>query len=276
MSIVEKVINRESGRNRPPRNTDALASNVSRQGAVPEERHPADTISLTNLKDRGLISILEDEEISRAFRFVKRAVLGKIFEPARKGQEPGKVVMITSAMPDAGKSFLAFNLAVSIAQEQLINVVLIDADTVRRKLSTTLGLRDSEGLLEILAARQIKAGPIPTDLPSLSFLPAGQVHSNATELLASAYLSEVLGKFIDTDTVVVIDTTPLLVSSEAHALAARADHNIVVVEAGVSSVDEIESSLQILQGSGSSIGFVMNKLMSASNNGPPDYYYEVY
>jgi len=276
MSIVEKVVSRDAKSKRSSSRADASSVDVRSQTVASAERSPSDTIALSNLTERGQISLLDDLDLSRAFRFVKRAVLAKIFNPAGKGHEPGKVVMITSAMPDAGKSFLAFNLAVSIAQEQLINVVLIDADPVRHKLSTVLGVRDAEGLLEILKTRNIYNGALLTDLPGLRFVPAGQAHDNATELLASAHMSEVLATFTETDTVVVIDTTPLLISGEADAISVHADHTIVVVEAGNTSVDEIESALQILQKSGSSVSFILNKLKSLSQNGASDYYYDAY
>jgi len=190
--------------------------------------------------------------------------------------ESGKVIMITSAMPNNGKSSIAFNLAVSIAQEQLINVVLIDADTVRHKLSTNLGLSDSEGLLEMLVNREGDNCGLPTNLPGLRFIPAGQAHDNATELLASANMSEVLDELTDPDTVVVVDNTPLLVSSEADAVSAHADYTIVVIEAGITSVDEVESALQILKKSGSTVSFIMNKLKSTGPTDGPDYYDEIY
>jgi capsular exopolysaccharide synthesis family protein len=276
MSIVEKVVSREAKSKRSLERAEAVSADVRSQTAASDELPPSGCIALSNLTERGQISILEDPDLSRAFRFVKRAVLAKIFDRAVKGQEPGKVVMITSAMPSAGKSFMAFNLAVSIAQEQLINVVLIDADPVRHKLSSVLGLRDAPGLLEILQNRNINNGALPTDLPGLRFVPAGKAHDNSTELLASAHMSEVLANFTENDTVAVIDTTPLLISGEADAISAHADHTIVMVEAGNTSVDEIESVLQILKKSGSSVNFILNKLKSVNFSDVPYYLYESY
>lgn len=276
MSIVEKVVSRDAKSKRSLERAEAFSADFRSQAVASDELSPSGCIALSNLTGRGQISILENSDLSRAFRFLKRAVLAKIFNPADKGQEPGKVVMITSAMPSAGKSFMAFNLAISIAQEQLINVVLIDADPVRHKLSTVLGLRDAEGLLDILNTRNIHNGALPTDLPGFRFVPAGQTRDNSTELLASAYMSEVLATFTEKDTVVVLDTTPLLVSGEADAISAHADHTIVIVEVGNTSVDEVESTLQILQKSGSSVNFILNKLKSLNFSGAPYYYYDSY
>jgi Mrp family chromosome partitioning ATPase len=74
----------------------------------------------------------------------------------------------------------------------------------------------------------------------------------------------------------VIDTTPLLISGEADAISAHADHTIVMVEAGNTSVDEIESVLQILKKSGSSVNFILNKLKSVNFSDVPYYLYESY
>ena len=214
----------------------------------------------------------DDPEFARTFRFIKRAMLAKVFGRAGTGTQPGKVIMVTSAMPGAGKSTVAANLAISIAQDQLINVVLIDADTVRRNLSEILGLRESDGLLEVLSTHDIQSGIRQTDLPNLSVIPAGQIHDDATELLASVYMSEILATITKQDSIVILDTTPLLVSSVADAISAHASHSIIVVEAGNTVDDEIEKALQILKRSGTSISFIMNKVKFDQRSGPSPRY----
>ena len=276
MSIVEKIVGRAGKPARHLKSPVVRSSKVLNNHVATDVESPSSRIGLSNLAERGLISVLEDSELSGAFRFIKRSVLAKIFGPNRAESAAGKVVMVTSALPDAGKSFVAFNLAVSIAQEQLINVVLIDADTVRHHLSTILGMHEAEGLVEGLETGDIDSKAVSTDLPGLKFVPAGQSHRHAAELLASVYMSDALATYEKSDTVVIIDTAPLLVTSEADAMAAHANHTIVVIEAGQTSVDEIESVLHILSKSDSQVNFMLNKLKSISPSGSQYHYYDSY
>lgn len=272
MSIVEKAVGKEK-KSRPA--GKSFGSNLAPiRGLVEAEETqiPEGAVEVSHLSSRGMNTVLEDEDLSRSFRFLKRGILAKLFDPARSESDAGKVVMISSAMPGAGKSFIAFNLAASIAMEKLIDVVLIDCDTVRHNLTTTLGLDESQGLVEILNSQNLETGVLDTDLPGLRFIPSGQDSGTATELLASEYMSDFLAALADKNTVVVLDSTPLLVSSEADAVSSHVDHTVLVVETGQTTVDEIDAMFQMLQKSGSAVSFVMNKLKSLAKKGTPDHY----
>ena len=209
MSIVEKVISRDSGSKRPPRKPAPQVRKPLKDAAEGGAEQDSNVVKVTDVAERGMVSVLEDKDLFRAFRFLKRAVLAKIFGPTLSGADAGKVIMVTSAMPGAGKSFTAFNLATSIAQEQLINVVLIDADTVRHNLSNLLDQNYREGLQDILMTGDVSLGVLETDLPGLRFVPSGLTRDNATELLASEYMSDMLEHFNDPNTIVILDATPV-------------------------------------------------------------------
>lgn len=217
-------------------------------------------IDLRKLGDRGLLSIFDDAAIFRTFRFLKRPVMARMFGPTINEAESGKRIMVTSPMPHAGKSFVAFNLAASIANEQMVNVVLMDADPLRHNLTTILGQDGRQGLLQMLADEAFVDCSVETSQPSLKFLPAGLESADSAELLASSRMFDVMASFDDPNTVVVLDTTPLLIASEAYALSFRTDHVFVVIEAGQSTVSEIEAGLQLLHDKLPSVSFVMNKL----------------
>jgi protein-tyrosine kinase len=276
MSIVEKAISRE------PKPSRRLGKPVLSRNVVVEQKPASpdtpdsEVVQVSSVSSRGLFSVLEDKDLFRAFRFLKRAVLAKVFGPTLAGAEAGKVIMVTSAMPGAGKSFTAFNLAVSIAQEQLVNVVLIDADTVRHNLSNLLGMSSREGLQDILVTGDVAIGTFDTDVPGLRFIPSGLARENATELLASEYMQDLLKNFSDPNTIVILDATPLLVSSEADALSAHADHIMLVIEAGKTSVDEIENMRQLLEKSTAQVSFILNKLRAMDGKSGQYYYYSSY
>lgn len=272
VSIVENAIKRAAENKRVERERDA----ETLIGAAPDgdrsESASGEVVEVRDVESRGMVSVLEHAELSKAFRFLKRSILAKVFGSSRNDAERGKTIIVTSAMPGAGKSFMAFNLAVSIAREQLVNVVLIDADVVRQNLTSLLKLTEADGLLDILVSRKIDNGVMSTELPGLRFIPSGHRRDDGTELLASNYMAQVLGALGDPDTVVVIDTTPLLVSSEADAVSAHADHILIVVEAGGTSSEELEKVLQMVNKYDASVSFVMNKLSTHGSQSDAEHY----
>lgn len=274
MSIVEKVIDQEN-RTRGKRKSIGSSAVQGADTAASVDDITSGLVDVHSLNERGLTTVLENTDLSKPFRFLKRAVLAKIFGTARSDARSGKSVMVTSAMPGAGKSFMAFNLAASIAQEQMVNVVLIDSDIVRHNLTTALELDDRDGLMEMLRG-SVDRCILETSLPGLRFIPAGQYCENATELLASDEMAGLAESLNDPDTIVIIDSTPLLVASEAGAVAAHADHVIIVVEAGNTSVDEIGTMLQMLEKFGSTVNFIMNKLKTQNQGGGKSHYYYPY
>jgi protein-tyrosine kinase len=105
------------------------------------------------------------------------------------------LILICSAQPNEGKTFSSVNLALSMATETEIEVVLVDADVAKPEVLSTLGLPGGPGLMDALAnpTLDVEQMLIHTDIPNLSVLPAGLQTNNDTELLAS----ERTGKLID-------------------------------------------------------------------------------
>ncbi len=104
--------------------------------------------------------------------------------------------MIASAVPGEGKTFTSINLALSMRLEEDVTVVLVDGDVVNPRLSQILGAADARGLLDVIKDPSIalSSAILQTDVPGLSFLPAGHQDPNATELLASARMQEVVSQ----------------------------------------------------------------------------------
>jgi len=268
MSIVEKAMNRARP-DLPRPVTPALSSPPSGHDSVKSLVADGPPIAV-----RHLLSFEDHPGLARDFRFLKRPVLARVFGLSRSAQKAGNLVMITSDLPQAGKTFISLNLAASMGQEQMISVLLIDGDPVRRALTQKLGVADRPGLMELLAAETPDLGAmiLPTDVPSLRFLPAGQPRPDATELLAGPRMVELLRRFNDPNLVVLVDSPPMLLTSEARVLAEHVNHSLVVVESGRSTSADVTQMLDILKGSPASVSLVLNKTPAAGASRNSDYY----
>jgi len=120
------------------------------------------------------------------------------------------------------KTFTSINLALSIARERDVSVLIMDADVAKPHISRIFGIDQEPGLLDALADDDldIESLVLPTDVPGLSMLPAGHHHEAATELLASARMSQLIARLTvrDPRRIVLLDSPPLLLSSESRAL----------------------------------------------------------
>ncbi|MBW7929785.1 MAG: AAA family ATPase [Gammaproteobacteria bacterium] len=213
-------------------------------------------------------------DLDRDIRFLKRPLLARLFAPQEQGEQQ-HTLMVTSDLPEAGKSFISRNLAASFAQEKMLRVLLVDADPVRRSLSNLLGVADRPGLMELIAgdAVQLSDVTLATDVEALYFVPAGQSREDATELLASTQMAAFLTALNDPNTVVVLDSPPLLLSSEGRVLADNARQVLVVVEAGRSTAADVAQVVDILRGTSATVSIAMNKVPVAALSYRHDMYY---
>jgi receptor protein-tyrosine kinase len=161
------------------------------------------------------------------------------------------LIMVTSALPGEGKTFCAINLAMSMAREIDTSVLLVDADVVRPEALTRLGVSPRMGLLDLLIDQNITLEDVmlATNVPKLTLLPAGNYNSRSTELLASDAMNRLLGDLAVrySDHVVIFDSPPLLVTSEAKVLASRVGQVLVVVEACKTPCAAIERAFATLE-----------------------------
>lgn len=172
--------------------------------------------------------------MAEEFRHIKRPLLENARKALKTPGNRGSLLMVTSALPGEGKTFCSINLALSMAIEVDMSVLLVDADVVRCNLMRTLGLPPRRGLLDVLTdpALDLSDVLLRTNVPKLSLLPAGTCNVRSTELLASDAMDKLLGELAGRypDRVVIFDTTPLLLTSEAKVLASHMGQVIVVVE----------------------------------------------
>lgn len=174
--------------------------------------------------------------IAEEYRIVKRELIRAISGgPARPMVPRGRRILIASANPGEGKTFCTVNLALSLAAEADIDVVLIDGDIAKPSIVNTLGLTDGPGLMDALADPRLPLGEclIQTDLPRLKVMPAGQSTSGDTELLASARTESLLASLESgaPGRIILIDSPPILAASPAAVLAGHVGQLVMVVRA---------------------------------------------
>ncbi|MFO1300338.1 MAG: XrtA-associated tyrosine autokinase [Burkholderiaceae bacterium] len=261
-----------SAQARPHPAAHAAAQAISGAGAVEPVR-----IHLEALRARGMVVPSgTPTPTAHEFRIIKRPLLANAF--GRNGQPAarnGKRIMVTSAFPGEGKSFCAVNLALSIAAERDHGVILVDADVARPSIPRELGFDAQAGLMDWLVdgAPDLSRLVLPTNIDTLSILPAGRRHEHATELLASEAMGRLLGQLTERypDRIVIFDSPPLLVTTEARVLASYMGQIVMVVEAGKTPRDAVTQALSTIE-SNEIIGLVLNKADKIETSG----YYQGY
>ncbi len=196
--------------------------------------------------DGGRTPVAED------FRIIKRPLLrnarGDHDIPALRH---GNLIVVTSALPGEGKTFCAVNLAMSIAMENDITVLLVDADVARPSVLKVLGLPAEPGLMDILLRERTELSDVilRTNVATLSILPAGRANKHATELLASRSMSRLLTEIAEryADRIVIFDSPPLLMTTEASVLAAQMGQIVMVVESETTSQHAVKEALRHIE-----------------------------
>ena len=220
--------------------------------------------------------VSQERQLSGEYRHIKRPLIANALGRGVPQVSNGHRIMIASAMPGDGKTFTSINLALSFAMEKDLSVVLADADVAKAHLSRIFGVQNERGLMDLLRDQQLDPESVilPTDVPGLSLLPAGRGSDTATELLASARMEQVAAQICmrDPTRLVLFDSPPLLITSEAMALASTMGQIVMVVRAGVTPQSAVLDAIELL-GEGKSIGLVLNQADEQVRAG---YYYQYY
>ncbi|WP_127573410.1 polysaccharide biosynthesis tyrosine autokinase [Georgenia faecalis] len=185
-------------------------------------------------------------------------------------------VVVTSSLPEEGKSTTAANLAVALADAGS-RVVLVDADLRRPSVADYVGIEGRVGLTTVLIGRaEIEDVVQPWKNSTLDILPAGQVPPNPSELLGSRAMANVLKQLTDRYDVVIIDSPPLLPVTDAAVLSNQVGGMLVVVGADRVHKGQVRDALESLAAVDAHVlGLVMNKV-SKQDNDRYGYSYESY
>lgn len=174
-------------------------------------------------------------QLAEEFRVIKRPLVNNIQGAEANGISRPNLILICSSLPGEGKTFISINLALSIANELDKSVLLIDADVEKPSISKQLGIKQSPGLIEYLENDTVTFSDIllKTDLDNLNVIPAGKRHKYSTELLSSQrmylFAEEVSRRY--KDRIVIFDSPPLLVATQAQILAELVGQVVLVIAA---------------------------------------------
>ncbi|MFD2167346.1 XrtA-associated tyrosine autokinase [Thalassotalea euphylliae] len=276
MSTIEKALAKQ--KTKAPATNDVVTEekNTESNESVSVNPAPAPTekfdifIDNEKLTERGFLhtggnTTNQQEE----FRHIKRKLINNAFGPASKTLNNSNLIMVSSANPNEGKTFVSINLALSIALEQDKTVLLIDADVLRPSIHRELEFENSTGLLDYLCGDTDDVSQIiySTNLNNLKIMPAGKAHHLTNELLASdrmATLSKELSSRYP-DRLVIFDCPPLLGVTETPVLASLVGQAAVVVEESKTKLETIKRATSSLN-EDLAIGFVLNKTIKTSKD----------
>ncbi len=233
-------------------------------------------LDLEGLERNGkLVSLSRRSALSESFRQIKRPLLMNVRQ-RRSPVQRATLIMVTSALPGEGKTFVAANLAMSLAAEIDTSVLLVDADVIRPALLTRLGVRAGLGLLDVLTRDDLDVDSVvlPTNVPKLSLLPSGTPHPMSTEVLASRAMESLLMELVarDPNRIVIFDVPPLLVTSEAQVMASRMGQVLMVVEASRTPSTAVAQAFAMLEDC-PVVMSVLNKAPESSLTNGYGYYY---
>ena len=205
------------------------------------------------LADNGLlvpgaaIGVLAEE-----FRLAKRQLLLTARRLAESDPAKARTMLVCSPQPGDGKTYCAINLAISMAAERDLRVLLVDADFAKPGVMKRLGVEDSVGLLDALGdpSIDVESCVVGTDIPNLSLLPAGAGSTADTELIASDRTPDLIARLLaaDPERIVIFDSPPALAASPASVLALHVGQIMLVVRADRTVEGDIRDAVHRLEG----------------------------
>lgn len=188
--------------------------------------------------------------LAEEFRMVKRQLLLTAHAVAGADANRARMILVCSAQPDEGKTFCAINLAISMAAEKDVEILLVDADFAKPDILDRLGIPGGPGLLDALAGSidHVEDCIIDTDVPQLSVLPAGTRTHVDTELLASDRARAILDGLAAANRrrIVIFDSPPALAASPASVLALHAGQVLLVVRADRTTESDLREATAML------------------------------
>jgi protein-tyrosine kinase len=284
MSIVERAlekskdaVDRSRGQAGDARAADLrpATARVPQSGEAPLRHQPAvpvapaeqpqHTIELDSAQifEAGLVT---DRENTARLRDEFRRLKWPLLEAAQGSRAAdaghGRLIMVGSAVPGEGKTFVSFNLAMALADERDRTVVLVDADIAKPKLTHSLGLVERTGLADFLAndALTVRDVLIGTSIPQLRIIPAGRFNTRAPELIGSQRMRELLSQLDQSCAMptVLFDSSPLLATNSGQVLAGLVGQIVLVVRADSTPQSAVVEALSMLRKS-AAVGLVLNQ-----------------
>jgi protein-tyrosine kinase len=215
-----------------------------------------------------------ERRIASQYQQIKRPLIAAAMGRSETPIANAQVIMLASALSGDGKTFTSINLALSMAREKDIEVVLVDADVAKPHLGHVFGIQNERGLLDLLTDRNLhpESAILSTDIPGLRMLPSGRKVDTATELLASDRMRELMRQLTAQNSrrVVLLDSPPLLLSTEAQALVASVGQIVLIVRADVTPQSAVMAAIEATGGA-KPISLILNQSSEPPGSGYFDY-----
>jgi len=239
----------------PPAPAEHVAQSADTQ--IPNDPAPKPAVELRGQRleiDRDLLHkaglIVPEDPVTgllEEFRIVKRELLA---DARASSDASARRILVCSPHPGEGKTYCASNLAIALAAERDVEVVLVDADLLNPSVARRLGIEAGEGFMDALSDARIKPEDIvsPTDIDGLFIMQAGTSTSRDSENLTSARTGEVLDRLTRNapNRFVIFDTPPALAASPAAELAAHVGQALLVVRADQTGRAALDDARQLL------------------------------
>jgi len=183
-------------------------------------------------------------------------------------------LIVTAEKPDAGKSTIATNIAISYAQSGL-KTLIIDGDMRKPVQHYTFNVQNMKGLSSLIVENgEPTEYIVPTHIENLYLLPAGPIPPNPSELLGSERFKTIFENLKGLFDMIIIDTPPVLSVTDAQILSQRAKNVVLVVDASNNNRDEVLRGKELIeQANGKILGVVLNKAEQDKSSSSYYYYY---
>jgi capsular exopolysaccharide synthesis family protein len=187
---------------------------------------------------------------------------------------PLRTILVSSALPAEGKSFVATNLAKAIVKQHERRALLIDADLRWSRLHLSLGAPQTPGLSDYLLGEADEFAVVQRgQFNNLFFIPGGKVVSNPAELIASERMKELLRKMAPMFDWVILDSPPAVPVADASIMADMCDGVLMVVRSAATPYDMAQKAVQEFKQK-HLVGVVLNDV--EPREGYSAYYYQYY
>jgi receptor protein-tyrosine kinase len=227
-----------------------------------QDPKPIIQLDIQRLREEGRLPVADlARRIDGEIRRIKWPLLNRI--AGRNADAPARnnVIMVTSAMPGEGKTFVALNLALSIVRDREMRVILMDGDVARPSLTPLLGLEERAGLNEVLddTSLDFSVAIYRTDVEGLFFVPAGRWHDHSPEFFASSRMPQVIKELESRigHGVIILDSPPLLATNEAQVATRHVGQVLLVVRADETEQRAVLDAIALVDKS-TPVGAVLN------------------
>ncbi len=223
-------------------------------------------------KTKGKVDLLQPDDARHVFAESYRNIRSSIFFMPYDGPRP-KSFLITSAVPNEGKSTVSANLAITMALSGA-KTLLIDGDLRRGALREAFGIDSRIGFSEVLKQEvNWREVVVPTAYPTLFVLPRGKTLSQPSEHLLRESTEAILREMYEFYDYIIIDSSPVLAADDSTSLAPKIDATLFVMRLGYTSARLIKKSLELLYNRQVNVPGVILNFVDTSL---PEYYYYQY